>query len=202
MRSAIPRVAPCLLAWATRISISITSLFTMGPAGRAAQGPTSRARTLYVAWDDRLAAYDFGPGHPMAPVRVGLTIELARAFGLCTEAGVSVESPVPTTDAELELVHDPLYIAGVRLAGRPEPDPSVLDFGLGTEDDPVFPGMYDASALVAGATLAAARAVWTGAAQHGASMAGGLHHAMRGSASGFCVYNDPAIAIAWLLTGK
>ena len=72
-------------------------------------------------------------------------------------------------------------------------------FGLGTADDPVFPGMHDASALVAGATLAAARAVWTGAAQHGVSIAAGLHHAMRASASGFCVYNDPAIAIAWLL---
>ena len=75
----------------------------------------------------------------------------------------------------------------------------MLNFGLGTEDDPVFVGMHDASALVAGATLAAARAVWTGAAQHGASIAGGLHHAMRASASGFCVYNDPAIAISWLL---
>jgi acetoin utilization protein AcuC len=157
------------------------------------------ACTLYVAWDERLAAYDFGADHPMAPVRVELAIELARAFGLFAQAGVLVECPVPATDAELELVHDPLYIAGVRLAGRPDPDPSVLDFGLGTEDDPVFPGMHDASALVAGATLAAARAVWTGAAQHGASIAGGLHHAMSGSASGFCVYNDPAIAIAWLL---
>ena len=128
-----------------------------------------------------------------------MTIELARAFGLFAEAGVSVHSPVAATDAELELVHDPRYIAGVRLAGGPDPDPSVLDFGLGTEDDPVFVGMHDASALVAGATLAAARAVWTGAAQHGVSIAGGLHHAMRDSASGFCVYNDPAIAIAWLL---
>ena len=135
----------------------------------------------------------------MAPARVELTIELARAFGLFAEAGVSVESPVPATDAELELVHDPRYIAGVRLAGGPDPHPSVLDFGLGTEDDPVFAGMHDASALVAGATLAAARAVWTSGAQHGASIAGGLHHAMRASASGFCVYNDPAIAIAWLL---
>ncbi len=112
---------------------------------------------------------------------------------------MSVESPVPATDAELELVHDPRYIAGVRLAGRPEPDPSVLDFGLGTEDDPVFSGMHDASALVAGATLAAARAVWAGAAQHGVSIAGGLHHAMHASASGFCVYNDPGFAVAWLL---
>src|SRR6266536_487975 len=155
--------------------------------------------TLCVAWDERLAAYDVGGGHPMAPVRVELAIELAQAFGLFAQAGVSVERPVPATDAELELVHDPRYIAGVRMAGRLELDPSVLEFGLGTEDDPVFPGMHDASALVAGATLAAARAVWTGVAQHGASIAGGLHHAMRGSASGFCVYNDPAIAIAWLL---
>ncbi|MDQ6938064.1 MAG: acetoin utilization protein AcuC, partial [Actinomycetota bacterium] len=82
---------------------------------------------------------------------------------------------------------------------EPRPASSMLAFGLGTEDDPVFSGMHDASALVAGATLAAARAVWSGAAQHGASIAGGLHHAMRGNASGFCVYNDPAIAIAWLL---
>ena len=158
------------------------------------------ACTLYVAWDERLTAYDFGAGHPMTPARVELTIELARAFGLFAEAGVSVNNPVLATDAELGLVHDPRYIAEVRLAGGDRPDAPMLSFfGLGTEDDPVFPGMHDASALVAGATLAAARAVWTGAAQHGASIAGGLHHAMRASASGFCVYNDPAIAIAWLL---
>ena len=72
-------------------------------------------------------------------------------------------------------------------------------FGLGTADNPLFTGMHEASALVAGATLAAAQAVWTGSAQHGASIAGGLHHAMRANASGFCVYNDPAIAIKWLL---
>jgi acetoin utilization protein AcuC len=157
------------------------------------------ACTLHVAWDERLIGYDFGPGHPLAPVRVELTIELARAFGLFAEPGVTVERPVPATDAQLELVHDPRYIAAVRRAGEGELDLSVLSFGIGTEDDPAFPGMHEASALVSGATLAAARAVWTGEADHGASIAGGLHHAMRAKASGFCVYNDPAIAIAWLL---
>src|ERR1019366_8608908 len=103
------------------------------------------------------------------------------------------------TDVQLEMVHVQRYISAVRLAGGTDPDSSVLSFGLGTQDNPVFHGMHDASALVAGATLAAARAVWTGAARHGASIAGGLDHAMRASASGFCVYNDPAIAIAWLL---
>ena len=157
------------------------------------------ACTLHVAWDDQLAGYDFGSGHPLAPVRVELTIELARAFGVFAAAGVSVERPAPATDGQLETVHLRRYIAAVRQAGGPEPGPPALGFGLGTEDNPVFAGMHDASALVAGATLAAARAVWTGTARHGASIAGGLHHAMRGSASGFCVYNDPAIAITWLL---
>ncbi len=158
------------------------------------------ACTLHVAWDERLASYDFGAGHPMAPLRVELTIELARAFGLFAAAGVSVQRPAAATDVQLEMVHRQRYIAAVRLAGSPDPGPAPPGFGLGTEDDPVFAGMHDASALVAGATLAAARAVWTGAAQHGASIAGGMHHAMYANASGFCVYNDPAIAIAWLLT--
>jgi acetoin utilization protein AcuC len=150
---------------------------------------------LLVAWDDALTGYDFGPTHPLAPVRVELTIELARAFGLFGH--VQVTSPGPATDGELELVHDPGYIEAVRRAGQTgRPD---LWHGLGTPDDPVFPRMHEASALVAGATLAAARAVWTGQAEHAANLAGGLHHAMRASASGFCVYNDPAIAITWLL---
>jgi len=155
--------------------------------------------TLHVAWDDRLAGYDFGVGHPMPPVRLELTIELARALGLFAAAGVSVERPAPATDAELGLVHSRPYIAAVRQAAGPEPSAPAREFGLGTVDNPVFAGMHDASALIVGATLAAARAVWAGTAQHGASIAGGLHHAMPASASGFCVYNDPAIAISWLL---
>ena len=152
---------------------------------------------LVVAWDDGLTGYDFGPGHPLAPVRVELTIALAREFGLLNQAGVRVITPEPATMDELELVHDPGYIAAVRQAGQTGyPD---VRHGLGTPDDPVFARMHEASALVAGATLAAARAVWDGPPCHAANVAGGLHHAMRGHASGFCVYNDPAIAIRWLL---
>jgi acetoin utilization protein AcuC len=87
----------------------------------------------------------------------------------------------------------------VRRAGESGLSPELMQFGLGTADDPVFPGMHEASALVTGATLAAARAVALGSAEHAVSIAGGLHHAMSDHASGFCVYNDPAIAIAALL---
>src|SRR5438552_4550711 len=59
--------------------------------------------------------------------------------------------------------------------------------------------MHESWARVVGASLVAAEAVWSGRAEHAFSPAGGLHHAMPARASGFCVYDDPAVAIAWLL---
>lgn len=167
--------------------------------------------SLYVAWDDKLTEYDFGPGHPLAPVRVELTMRLAHEFGLWRQPGVTVIAAAPAADADLELVHDAPYVAAVEAVSRWAEHPDASEglkgsqlrvarmFGLGTEDNPVFPGMHEASALVTGATMAAARAVALGSAEHGVSIAGGLHHAMADHASGFCVYNDPAIAITALL---
>ena len=156
------------------------------------------SRAVRVLWDEALTGYDFGPGHPLAPIRVALTISLARSLGVLDLPAVSVAGVRPAPDALLELVHSPAYIAAVKAAGTPPVD---VDFahGLGTPDDPVFPHMHEASALVAGATVAAAEAVWSGEHDHAVNVAGGLHHAMAESASGFCIYNDPAIAIAWLL---
>jgi len=169
------------------------------------------ACTLHVAWDERLTDYHFGPYHPMAPVRVELTMRLAHEFGLWDQPGVTLAAPAPATDADLQLIHEARYISAVQAVSRWAEHPDARDglagnqmrvarmFGLGTEDNPVFPGMHEASALLTGATMAAARAVWSGTAQHGASIAGGMHHAMAAHASGFGVYNDIAIAIAWLL---
>jgi acetoin utilization protein AcuC len=153
--------------------------------------------SLTLVWDERLTGYDFGPGHPLAPVRVELTIALARELGVLGRAAVTMVTPAAAQMTELELVHDADYIDAVRQAGLD--GRSNGRYGLGTPDNPVFSGMHEASALVAGATLAAARAVWRGEAGHAVNIAGGLHHAMRRSASGFCVYNDPAIAIRWML---
>ena len=167
--------------------------------------------TMHVAWDARLTDYHFGPDHPLAPVRVELTMQLARGFGLWAQPGVTVAAPDPATLAELKLVHDAGYITAVRQVSRWAEHPDARDgleenqlrvarmFGLGIKDNPIFPGMHEASALLTGATLAAAGAVWSGSARHGASIAGGMHHAMAAHASGFGVYNDVAIAIAWLL---
>lgn len=155
------------------------------------------SRSLRVVWDEKLTSYDFGPGHPMAPVRVDLAMALARELGVFDRDNVHLAGVEPADDALLELVHDPAYIRAVQNVDLdPMGDPR---YGLGSEDNPVFCGMHDASALVVGASVAAARAVWTGEDEHAANVAGGLHHAMRAAASGFCVYNDPAVAIAWLL---
>jgi acetoin utilization protein AcuC len=93
-------------------------------------------------------------------------------------------------------VHRPEYLDAVRMAPA---DPFFTGWGLNTADNPVFHGMHEASARICGATLAAAEAVWDGVSTRAVNVAGGLHHAMPARASGFCVYNDPAVAIARLL---
>ena len=152
-----------------------------------------------IVWDERLAEYDFGPGHPLAPIRVRLAMRLAKDFGLLDSTRARMITPVePVSDELLLRVHEQAYVDAVIRASS---DPHFYDQarGLGTEDDPVFTGMHQASARVAGATLAAVRAVHNGEVDHAVNLAGGLHHAMPGSAEGFCVYNDIGVAIAWLL---
>jgi acetoin utilization protein AcuC len=150
--------------------------------------------TLLV-WDEALLDYNLGD-HPLDPVRVELTIELARALGVLDRSNLRIEAPQPADDAALLRVHEPGYLAAVKAASA---DRFFTGYGLNTPDNPVFAGMHEVSALVAGATRRAAEAVWTGEATRAVNLAGGLHHAMPNRASGFCVYNDPAVAIAHLL---
>ncbi|MBM7081726.1 acetoin utilization protein AcuC [Micromonospora sp. WMMD734] len=148
-----------------------------------------------VVWDESLLDYDMGE-HPLDPVRVELTVALARELGVLDRPGVRLVEPEPADDATLTRVHRPDYLDAVRAAPR---DPLFAGYGLGTSDNPVFDGMHESSALIAGASVAAAEAVWRGEARRAVNVAGGLHHAMPDRAAGFCVYNDPAVAIARLL---
>lgn len=153
-----------------------------------------------VVWGDELTGYDFGPQHPMNPVRLDLTARLCREFGVFDSPGVEVVPPsLPGGNDEfLSWVHRPDYIDAVRAASA---DPASADssYGLGTEDDPAFAGMHDVSALIAGSTVGLAQGLWRDEIDHGVNFCGGLHHAMPGSASGFCIYNDAALGIQWLL---
>jgi acetoin utilization protein AcuC len=151
-----------------------------------------------VVWDSDFTRYDFGPSHPMAPLRLDLTARLCEALGLFRAPGVRVVSARPADDVLLTTVHDPEYVAAVRRASA-EPRDADVDRGLGTEDDPAFVGMHEASARVVQGSVDVAEAVWSGETRHGVNFCGGLHHAMPDRASGFCVYNDAAVAIRRLL---
>jgi acetoin utilization protein AcuC len=153
---------------------------------------------LRLVWDESFTNYDFGEGHPMSPTRLDLTARLVRDLGLLSHAGVHVVGPEPATDEQLQLVHEPGFVEAVKAASE---KPFEIDEarGLGTADVPVFEGMHEASARIVAGTVEVARAVWNGEARHGVNFTGGMHHAMPDHASGFCVYNDSAIAIQAVL---
>jgi len=145
-----------------------------------------------VVFDQSLTEYDFGPEHPMAPVRVDLTMRLARELRV-----VPTVVAAPTADEDLiATVHSPGLIEAVQRMHRGSVDEK---YCLGTDDNPTFEHMHAASAHVVGATVEACRQVWTGDSTHSANISGGLHHAMPERASGFCIYNDVAVGIRWLL---
>src|SRR3954469_14998669 len=156
----------------------------------ACPGPAS------VVFDPTLTEYDFGPSHPMSPVRVDLTMRLAGDLGVLDRLP-SVDAPVASDDL-IGTVHEAGLIDAVKRAGA---DPLGFEpaYGLGSDDNPVFAGMHHAAAHVVGATAEAFRQVWSGESRHSASICGGLHHAMPDRASGFCIYNDVAVGIRWLL---
>ena len=154
---------------------------------------------MAFVWDDELRHYDFGPGHPLSPIRTVLAYKLIESLQILEQPNCRVLGDVElATDEDLLRVHDPTFIESVKLAseGTGYRD---LARGLGTDDVPVFEGMHTAAARVCGASLAAVRAIQDGSVTHAVNISGGLHHSMPANASGFCVYNDVAVAIAWLL---
>ena len=148
-------------------------------------------RVAFV-WDDALRHYDFGPGHPLAPVRVQLAYRLSRDFGLLDDPNLTMIAPTALPDGLLHSVHAPEFVTAVQ-------QETAGSHGLGTDDVPTFADMHEHSERVCAASLAVTQAVYRGEADHGVNFAGGLHHSMPDRASGFCVYNDLAVSIKWLL---
>lgn len=151
-----------------------------------------------VVWASDFTRYDFGPSHPMTPVRLELTAALCRQLGLFDLEQVELAGAEVASDDTLAVLHDRDYIAAVKAASL-DPENADTSRGLGTEDDPAFVGIHEASARIVQASLECAEAVWSGQVQHAVNFCGGMHHAMAGRASGFCVYNDAALAIHRLL---
>jgi acetoin utilization protein AcuC len=133
----------------------------------------------------------------MNPARLDLTMVLAREIGLLD--GIELIDPDSAGEAELLRIHTPAYIDAVKRAAADQDSPGSGSFGLGTDDNPIFPRMHEAASVIVGGTLRAAQEIATGRATRAVSIGGGMHHAMADAAAGFCVYNDVAVSISWLL---
>ena len=146
---------------------------------------------IYLYYTDQFMAYNFGPEHPLQPVRLMLTYRLIEEYGLLDSYETETVEPYFADEADLHLVHTLEYIEAVR---SEMPD---LAYGLGIDDNPVFEGIYEASSLVAGSSIDAAKRLIEEDCS-AFNIGGGLHHAMPSQASGFCIFNDPALAICIL----
>ena len=145
-----------------------------------------------LVWDERSLDYDFGPEHPLRPLRVKLTYDLIRSKGILDQNSVQVVKPRPASREEILLFHEEDYVRLVEQYSKK--GSGLLDMG----DTPAFKGCYEATSLVVGASMVAADEVMSGRLSHAFNPSGGLHHAHPERASGFCIFNDPAVVIAHL----
>lgn len=148
-------------------------------------------------FSESLLDYKFNNDHPFNQFRLTLTTDLLKKINALKPQ--QIYPPRMATDEELCLLHDPSYVNAVKTAGNGQLSREKAEnYGLGTEDTPVFPNMHEASSIIVGGTLTAVDQVMTGQVVHALHLGGGLHHGFRGKASGFCVYNDCSVAIKYL----
>jgi acetoin utilization protein AcuC len=149
-------------------------------------------------YDERCLDYDWGPQHPLRPERVGLTTDLLQAYGAFELPDSELLPPRLATREEVLTAHTPEYVDAVAALSRGESVAGPARFGFNEGDNPPFPGMYEAALVCCGASIAAADEVLAGR-RVAFNLSGGLHHAFSSRVAGFCLFNDPVIAIRRLL---
>src|SRR5512143_3133233 len=155
-----------------------------------------RASFIY---SEKFQHYDYGGGHPLKMIRLKLTYELLKAYGVFGTESVELVETHSCTRKEAEKVHSHEYLDILSFLDEDMAPHELYRYGLGSGDCPAFPGVYAGSMLATGGSLQAARLVSKGHSKAAFNIAGGLHHAMPHRASGFCYINDPAVAIKYLV---
>ena len=136
---------------------------------------------------ESLAAYQFGEAHPFGPHRYGAFVDELQRRGL--QQRLCVQVPQQAGEAQLEWFHTPDYVARVRQ--QSQSGEGYLDYG----DTPAFSGVFEAASTVVGSVLDAVARIVDGECRNAFVPIAGLHHARRGNAAGFCVFNDCGVAI-------
>jgi acetoin utilization protein AcuC len=143
--------------------------------------------------------YELSPHHPFKPARSKATYDLCAKFHLFSRDWIEVVEPGPLDAGTMALFHDADYIENLRKANEGKFFDKLIEYGIGTGECPVFRGMYDFAALAAGAAFKGMQLLVEGDCDIAFSPMGGLHHAGRRHAEGFCYINDPGVVIAYLL---
>lgn len=151
-----------------------------------------------LIYSDQYRRFDYGPEHPLRMERLGLTWRLMEAYGLTALPHAKLREPESADEAIIGRFHAPHYIEVLKAVSTGTHVPGAYRFGLGPGDNPTFPGLWEASCLVAGGSTLGARLVADGDVGRVFHFAGGLHHALPDRASGFCYVNDPVLAILHL----
>ncbi|CAL9047993.1 unnamed protein product [Musa banksii] len=161
-------------------------------------GAAATKRRVCYFYDSEVGNYYYGQGHPMKPHRIRMTHALLERYGLL--GGMRVLRPSPADDRILRRFHADDYVAFLRSA-NPEAlsDPGALRRFNVCDDCPVFDRLYEFCQVYAGASVGAAKELNRGHADIAINWSGGLHHAKRCEASGFCYVNDIVLAILTLL---
>jgi acetoin utilization protein AcuC len=156
-------------------------------------------KTAFI-YTDAYLDYDYGPTHPLRIIRLKLTYDLIKAYELLDLPSVQFIPTIKAEEKDLAAFHSEEYLEILKQANEGRLTGSAYYFGLGPGDNPIFPGLYNFSLLLAGATLQAVDFVADEKGEIAFNIAGGLHHAMRSRASGFCYINDPVVGIMRLLS--
>jgi acetoin utilization protein AcuC len=145
-----------------------------------------------LLYSEKFLDYNLGPFHPLRPVRVKLTHDLIQSKGLLREDEIKAALPRVASEEEILLFHEKDYVRLVQKYS--ERGSGLLDAG----DTPAFKGCFEATSLVVGASLEACDKIMSGKTTHAFNPSGGLHHAHPERASGFCIFNDPAVSVNYL----
>ncbi len=165
------------------------------------QTDVKKKGSIFVYSDD-LAKFDFGPDHFFKPERALKTLELCNRYGVMYQPWMDILKPKEIDRSLLSLFHDPEYIRILENASKGEVSLETLERGIGTEDNPILPGIFEWALAVTGGTREALNRIADEKALVAFNPLGGFHHARAGYAEGFCYINDIVIAVRDLLNRK
>jgi acetoin utilization protein AcuC len=149
-------------------------------------------------YSKELEKYAYPSEHPFNTIRAKRVWETVNSMGLLSGSGISEVAPVPAERMVLKKLHTARYLHALRAASKGRWTAEALEMGIGTEDCPIFKGLYEYTVLATGGTLVAANLILSGEADIAFNPSGGYHHAHAERASGFCYINDVALACMML----